>query len=127
MTITVSERPRRAIGGTVAYETNYGPTVQLYWEHRNLFGRAERLRLEGEVARLGTSGGFDQMTYRAFATLRTPAAFGTDLTMVVTLGALALKLAFVQCRIPVWKGKRPRGTVSCMLTRQQTCLSSMSA
>jgi translocation and assembly module TamA len=97
VTFVVSERPRRAIGGTVAYETNYGPAVRLYWEHRNLFGGAERLRLEGEVARIGTGGrgGLDQMTYRAFATLRDPGLtlFGVrDLTLVGSLGALRERL-----------------------------------
>lgn len=92
VTFAVAERPRRAIGGTIAYETNYGPAVRLYWEHRNLFGHAERLRLEGEVARIGVTSGVDQMTYRGFATLRVPAAFGTDLALVATLGALRERL-----------------------------------
>ncbi len=54
VTFRVSERPLRAIGGSISYETNYGAGFSLYWEHRNLFGGAERLRLEGEVARLAS-------------------------------------------------------------------------
>ena len=93
VTFVVAERPRRVIGGSVAYETNYGPSVKLYWEHRNLFGGAERLRLEGEVSRIGQGGGFGGSTYRAFAILRDPGAFGRgDLTAVTTLGALRERL-----------------------------------
>jgi translocation and assembly module TamA len=91
-TFIVSERARRAIGVTAAYETNFGPTVSVYWEHRNLFGGAERLRLEGEVARIGTGGSLDEMTYRTAATFRSPGLFGRDLTLVATIGALRERL-----------------------------------
>ncbi len=93
MTFIVSERPRRALGATAAYETNYGPAFRVYWEHRNLWGGAERLRLEGEIARIGARGGaLDEMTYRAFATLRDPGLLGRDLTLVGALGALSERL-----------------------------------
>jgi len=49
----VQERPRHAVGGRFGYETNYGLTASGYWEDRNIFGGAERLRLEEEVARIG--------------------------------------------------------------------------
>jgi translocation and assembly module TamA len=92
VTFTFAERARHAIGASAAYETNYGPTVRLYWEHRNLFGRAERLRIEGEVARIGTGGSIDQMTYRAGIGYRAPGRFGRDLSLVVNLGALRERL-----------------------------------
>jgi translocation and assembly module TamA len=92
VTLTVVERPRRALGGSVAYETNFGPSVRLFWEHRNLFGGAERLRLDGEVARIGTGGSLDNATYRAFATLRDPSLLQRDLTLVSTAGALRERL-----------------------------------
>jgi len=93
VTFIVSERPLRALGVTAAYETNYGPSFLVYWEHRNLFGQAERLRLEAEVARLGSdSSGVEGSTYRAFATLRRPGLFGRDLTGVGTIGVLRERL-----------------------------------
>lgn len=92
VTFNVTERPRHAIGTIAAYETNYAPSFQVYWEHRNLFGRAERLRLEAEVARLGSGALVDGSTYRAFATLRVPGLFGRDLTLVNTVGALRERL-----------------------------------
>ncbi len=91
-TFTVTERARHAIGISAAYETNYGPTVRAYWEHRNLLGGAERLRVEAEVARIGTGGSVGEMTYRAGATYRDPGLFGRDLTLVVSLFALRERL-----------------------------------
>ncbi len=91
-TFTVAERPRHAIGFSAAYETNYGPSVRAYWEHRNLFGGAERLRVEAEVARIGTGGPIGQETYRGGATYRDPGLFGRDLTLVVSLFALRERL-----------------------------------
>ena len=91
-TFTVAERARHALGITAAYETNYGPSVRVYWEHRNLFGGAERLRVEGEIARIGTGGALDQMTYRTGVTYRSPGVFGRDLTLVASIGALRERL-----------------------------------
>jgi translocation and assembly module TamA len=78
VTFTVAERPRRALGGSVAYETNYGPSVRAWWEHRNLFGGAERLRLEAEVARIGVGNAGDagNMTYRLGGTLTDQGVLG---------------------------------------------------
>ena len=81
VTFIVSERARRAIGGTVGYETNYGLTVGAWWEHRNLFGGAQRLRLEATMARIGVGNQGDpsQMTYRVGATLTDPGILGRPL------------------------------------------------
>ncbi len=47
--VEVTERPKRLLGFSARYSTIDGPQVKTYWEHRNLFGGAERLRLEGDV------------------------------------------------------------------------------
>ncbi|MGO4173829.1 autotransporter assembly complex protein TamA [Bosea sp. TAF32] len=47
--VDVTERPKRLLGFSARYSTIDGPTVKTYWEHRNLFGGAERLRLEGSI------------------------------------------------------------------------------
>ena len=47
--VEVTERPKRLLGFSARYSTIDGPAVRTYWEHRNLFGGAERLRLEGDV------------------------------------------------------------------------------
>ena len=49
ITVTVIERPHRSFGGGIAYSTDRGFNVNAFWEHRNLFNRAENLRIAGEV------------------------------------------------------------------------------
>lgn len=47
--IAVTERPPRSIGAGISYGSAEGFSTRAYWEHRNLFGEAERLRLRAEV------------------------------------------------------------------------------
>lgn len=47
--VDITERPKQLIGFSARYSTIDGPAVRTYWEHRNLFGGAERLRLEGDI------------------------------------------------------------------------------
>ncbi|MCO5092807.1 autotransporter assembly complex family protein [Bosea sp. (in: a-proteobacteria)] len=47
--VEVTERPKRLLGFSARYSTIDGPAVKTYWEHRNLFGGAERLRLEAGI------------------------------------------------------------------------------
>jgi len=47
--VEVTERLPRVVGFSARYSTIDGPAVRAYWEHRNLFGGAERLRLEADV------------------------------------------------------------------------------
>ncbi len=54
--IQVSERKPRVIGAGVEYDSTEGLGASTYWQHRNLFGRAETLRLEAEIARIGEAG-----------------------------------------------------------------------
>ncbi len=83
----VSERPLRAIGGSIAYETNFGLAVSVFWEHRNLFGGAERLRLEAEASRI-SDGSFGNATYRTFATLTQPEVFERNIRLISRIGAV---------------------------------------
>ena len=48
LAVDVTERPLRLIGGSARYSTLDGPALRAHWEHRNLFGGAEFLRLEAE-------------------------------------------------------------------------------
>ena len=52
ITVTVQERPPRFVGFGVDFATSEGLGASAFWGHRNLFGGAERLRIEGEVGRL---------------------------------------------------------------------------
>lgn len=55
--VDITERQPRVIGASAQYSTTDGPALRAYWAHRNLFGGAERLRLEGSVFYLTESGG----------------------------------------------------------------------
>jgi translocation and assembly module TamA len=63
MRIEVAERPLHVFGGGASYSTVDGAGLEGYWEHRNLFGQAERLRLDGQVA------GIDSVDPRDFTYL----------------------------------------------------------
>lgn len=52
LTVTVHERPRRAVGVAASWSTREGAALSSYWEHRNLLGEAERLRIEASSSRL---------------------------------------------------------------------------
>ncbi len=60
MTIDLVEGPPRSIGGGVAYNTNLGVGAQAFWQHRNLLGAGENLRVTAGVAQrqLGLALGF---------------------------------------------------------------------
>jgi translocation and assembly module TamA len=91
VTFLVAERPFRAVGITAGYETRYGPNIRTYWEHRNLFGGAERLRLEAELSRT-TQRGVSDWGYRLNANLRQPWFAGLNATAVTDVAILRERL-----------------------------------
>jgi translocation and assembly module TamA len=46
VTVVLTERKHRSIEAGVRYQTDEGPGGNLAWEHRNFFGRGERVRTE---------------------------------------------------------------------------------
>lgn len=58
-TVQVAERPLRVFGAGASYSTVDGGQIEAYWQHRNLFGRAERLRIEGRIGGIGAPGEAD--------------------------------------------------------------------
>lgn len=50
--VEIKERERRSIGVGVDYSSSEGAGTRFYWEHRNIFGEAERLRGDLVVAEL---------------------------------------------------------------------------
>jgi translocation and assembly module TamA len=85
--VEITERPPRVIGASVQYSTTDGPAIRAYWAHRNLFGGAERLRLEGSLFYLTENGGrpddddenfdWDDLGGRFRASFLKPALWGT--------------------------------------------------
>jgi translocation and assembly module TamA len=84
--VEITERPPRIIGASAQYSTTDGPALRAYWAHRNLFGGAERLRLEGSIFYLTENGGqpdrnedpgWDDLGGRFRASFLKPALWGT--------------------------------------------------
>ncbi|MBB4955636.1 translocation and assembly module TamA [Agrobacterium vitis] len=65
LNIRVSEGKFRYFGAGATYSTIDGAGVQGYWGHRNLFGQAESLRVEGSVGGFGGSTGASDLDYSA--------------------------------------------------------------
>lgn len=53
--VELTERPQRVVGIGAELSTAEGLGASASWRHRNLFGRAERLRLHAEVGRVGVN------------------------------------------------------------------------
>jgi len=49
LTVEVTERPPRLVGFEALYSSIDGPSLEAYWEHHNLFGGAEQLRLDAKL------------------------------------------------------------------------------
>lgn len=47
--VELTPAPERTIGGALKFDTDFGPGVQAYWEHRNFTGRGDSLRVEAPV------------------------------------------------------------------------------
>ncbi|WP_299611162.1 autotransporter assembly complex family protein [uncultured Tateyamaria sp.] len=74
--LVTDQLPRRYSFGA-EYGTTDGFSVSALWLHRNIFGGAERLQLEGEIKGVGSDGG--GVDFRLGAQLSRPATWRTDL------------------------------------------------
>ncbi|RUW66541.1 autotransporter assembly complex family protein, partial [Mesorhizobium sp. M4B.F.Ca.ET.049.02.1.2] len=73
--VQVSERKPRyfGLGGTVSNTEGLG--LEGYWGHRNLFGRAEKLRIEGAISGIG-SNDLGELNYNAGIMFEKPGVLG---------------------------------------------------
>ncbi|GAB4382751.1 autotransporter assembly complex protein TamA [Albidovulum sp.] len=80
----VEEKPRRyGVGAEIS--TTEGLNLSGYWLHRNLLGGAERLRIGGEINRIGAAG--NPIGYSLAIRLDRPATPVTDASAFLSLGA----------------------------------------
>jgi translocation and assembly module TamA len=78
----IEELPRRyGFGGQIA--SSDGLDLSAYWMHRNLFGGAERLRVEGTATNIGS--GDSGTDYSLGVTLDRPATFSPDTLLGIAL------------------------------------------
>nr|WP_246225053.1 autotransporter assembly complex family protein [Pseudochelatococcus lubricantis] len=94
--VKVSERLPRFVGFGAKYSTTEGPAANVYWGHRNLFGGAERLRLEAQVSGtdVNTINGrsrattLDKLGYKVGASFLKPGIFTVKDDLVADVAAL---------------------------------------
>jgi translocation and assembly module TamA len=89
--VEVAERPPRVVRLGGAYATDEGATLSAAWIHRNLFGRAEELALQGEVGRLTQNRRAD-LSYLARGSLRLPDLWLRDLDLKLDLAGVSESL-----------------------------------
>lgn len=87
MKIEVSEGKHRYFGFGAQVSTTDGLGLSGYWGHRNLFGRAESLRIEGSIDRIGETQELDKLDYSAGILFAKPGAFGPASTFTASLKA----------------------------------------
>ncbi|MCM2402405.1 autotransporter assembly complex protein TamA [Rhizobium sp. S153] len=88
--IVVSEGKHRYFGFGANWSSIDGAGLQGYWGHRNLFGQAESLRLEGAVTGLGQGNLIDDLDYSAGITFVKPGAFFPSATLEASLKGTTL-------------------------------------
>jgi len=99
--VETAERKPNAVGISALFSNVDGPSLRTYWMNRNLFGGAERLRidLEGGLAPFGSSAsfkGFNQirpndLVGRAKISFIKPALYGTRNDLLLDAGAVREK------------------------------------
>jgi translocation and assembly module TamA len=91
-TVDVEDRLPYAIGASAKYSTTNGPAGQVYAEDRNVFGGAERLRLQADVfyappwyvtSQSISNFSSSDLGYRVSASFLKPALFGTPNDLLV--------------------------------------------
>ncbi|WP_411956219.1 autotransporter assembly complex protein TamA [Arvimicrobium flavum] len=83
--VIVQERLPRRFGFGGSYSTVDGLGLEAYWMHRNLFGRAERLRFEGKISGIGETFQVDELTYRLATIFTKPGVYTPDTDFVSSL------------------------------------------
>lgn len=87
--IIVTERKHRYFGVGATFSNAEGAGVEGYWGHRNLFGRAEKLRVEGSVSRIGGADDLDGLNYSTAILFEKPAIYGPKNTFTANIRAVS--------------------------------------
>ncbi|MCM2475257.1 outer membrane protein assembly factor [Rhizobium sp. CG5] len=88
--ITVSEGKHRYFGAGTTISTIDGFGLEGYWGHRNLFGEAESLRIEGSVGGIGETTDATEFNYSAGILFSKPGAFFPSATLNASIKAATL-------------------------------------
>lgn len=87
LTIIVQERKPRRVGVGATWSSTDGLGTEAFWLHRNLFGEAERLRLDARLAGIGYPVDTADFNYLFGATFTKPGIFTPETAFVANLTA----------------------------------------
>ncbi len=85
--IEVDERKPRRFGVGATISSIEGAGLEAYWLHRNLWGRADRFRLEASVVGLGVVSDYEELDYELGASLSKPGFLTPGATLITSLVA----------------------------------------
>lgn len=83
--VNVQERALRRIGVGGTFSTVDGLGGETFWLHRNLFGKAERLRFDARVGGIEDDIDYEKFDYSAGLTFTKPGVFTPDTDFVASL------------------------------------------
>ncbi|MCK0150206.1 autotransporter assembly complex protein TamA [Marivita sp. S6314] len=82
--IQVADQKPRRFGFGAEVSTQEGGKISAFWLHRNFFGGAERLRVDGEIAGIGTNE--NDVDYKLSLTYGRPSTFTRDTEFYLKTG-----------------------------------------
>ena len=117
MNVVVSERKHRYFGIGATISSTEGAGIEGYWGHRNLFGRAEKLRIEGSISRIGSAASFGMLDYNARILFEKPGVLGPASKFISSVEASflhpnAYNSFTVDARAGIRRDLTPKQTVS---------------
>lgn len=86
--IEVSDRKKRYFGVGASYSNTEGAGLEGYWGHRNLFGRAEKLLVQGSISRIGDTADYGKLNYNASVMFEKPGVIGPPSRFFANLGTV---------------------------------------
>ncbi|MBO6902373.1 MAG: outer membrane protein assembly factor [Rhizobiaceae bacterium] len=117
MNVIVSERKHRYFGVGATISSTDGAGIEGYWGHRNLFGRAEKLRIEGSISRIGSAASLGMLNYNAAILFEKPGVMGPASKFISSVRASfehpnAYNSFTVDARAGIRRDLTPKQTVS---------------
>ncbi|MBP7001066.1 autotransporter assembly complex family protein [Amaricoccus sp.] len=92
MAVRLQDGTARTLGVGATLSTIEGAGVEAFWEHRNLFHRAERLRFSASVTGLGVVGDVGDFDYEAGVTFTRPGVINPNVDFFASLTGRRLDL-----------------------------------
>jgi translocation and assembly module TamA len=83
--VAVAERKHRYFGVGATISSTDGGGIEGYWGHRNLFGWAEKLRLEGSISRIGKTWDPGKFNYTTALLFEKPGVLGPASRFITSL------------------------------------------